>query len=38
MRLDHVTKGYSGRAVLRDFSLELPERGSCCVLGPSGAG
>ena len=38
MRLDHVTKGYSGRTVLRDFSLELPERGFCCVLGPSGAG
>ena len=38
MRLDQVTKGYSGRTVLRDFSLELPERGFCCVLGPSGAG
>lgn len=38
MRLDHVTKGYSGRTVLRDFSLELPEKGFCCVLGPSGAG
>ena len=38
MRLDHVTKSYGGRAVLRDFSLELPEKGFCCVLGPSGAG
>ena len=38
MRLDRVTKSYGGRAVLRDFSLELPERGFCCVLGPSGAG
>ena len=24
--------------MLRDFSLELPEKGFCCVLGPSGAG
>ncbi len=38
MRLDHVTKSYGGRTVLRDLSLELPERGFCCVLGPSGAG
>ena len=38
MRLDRVTKSYGGRTVLRDFSLELPEKGFCCVLGPSGAG
>lgn len=38
MKLDHVSKSYQGRTVLRDFSLELPERGFCCVLGPSGAG
>lgn len=38
MKLDHVSKSYQGRMVLRDFSLELPGRGFCCVLGPSGAG
>lgn len=38
MKLDHVSKSYQGRAVLRDFSLELPDRGFCCILGPSGAG
>ena len=38
MKLDHVSKSYQGRTVLRDFSLELPDRGFCCILGPSGAG
>ena len=38
MKLDHVSKSYQGRTVLRDFSLELPNRGFCCILGPSGAG
>ena len=38
MKLDHVSKSYQGRTVLRDFSLELPDRGVCCILGPSGAG
>lgn len=38
IRLDRVTKGYGGRTVLRSFSLALPDRGFCCVLGPSGAG
>lgn len=38
MKLDHVSKSYQGRAVLGDFSLELPDRGFCCILGPSGAG
>ena len=38
MQLDHVSKSYQGRTVLRDFSLELPDRGFCCILGPSGAG
>ena len=38
MKLDHVSKSYQGRTVLRDFSRELPDRGFCCILGPSGAG
>ena len=38
MKLDHVSKSNQGRTVLRDFSLELPDRGFCCILGPSGAG
>lgn len=38
MKLDHVSKSYQGRTVLRDFSLALPDRGFCCILGPSGAG
>lgn len=38
MKLDHVSKSYQGRTVLWDFSLELPDRGFCCILGPSGAG
>ena len=38
MKLDHVSKSYQGRTVLRDFSLELPDRCFCCILGPSGAG
>ena len=29
MKLDHVSKSYQGRTVLRDFSLELPDRGFC---------
>ena len=38
MKLDHVSTSYQGRTVLRNFSLELPDRGFCCILGPSGAG
>ena len=38
MKLDHVSKSYQGRTVLRNFSLDLPDRGFCCILGPSGAG
>lgn len=38
MKLDHVSKSYQGRTVLQNFSLDLPDRGFCCILGPSGAG
>lgn len=38
MKLDRVTKSYNGQPVLQDFSLCLPDRGFCCVLGRSGAG
>lgn len=38
-RLDRVGFGYGrGRPVLADFTLDLPETGTVCLLGPSGCG
>ena len=39
IRLEHVTFGYGlQKAVLRDVSLEIPEGGRLCLMGPSGKG
>lgn len=39
LRFDRVTFGYTaGRAVLSDFTLDLPAGGTTAVVGPSGAG
>ena len=43
IRLEHLYKHYPSpqggeRAVLEDFSLELPEQGAVCLFGPSGCG
>ena len=36
--LSHIFAGYEGKAVLRDFSLTLPEQGTLAITGPSGRG
>ncbi len=38
IRLSNVTKAYEGNTVLKDFSLELPDKGFCAVTGRSGTG
>ena len=34
----HVTAGYEGRTILKDWSIKLPEQGGVCLFGPSGCG
>ena len=36
--LEHVSKAFGERQVLRDVSLTLPESGAVCFFGPSGCG
>lgn len=36
--LEHVSKAFGERQVLRDVSLMLPESGAVCFFGPSGCG
>ena len=36
--MENVGFSYGDKAVLRDFSLALPERGILCLFGPSGCG
>lgn len=38
VKLEHITKAFNGKLVLQNLSLELPERGICCLMGPSGCG
>ncbi|HET8648447.1 MAG TPA: ATP-binding cassette domain-containing protein [Gemmatimonadales bacterium] len=38
IRLDHVTKRFSGHTAVNDFSLEVPGGGIFGLLGPNGAG
>ena len=38
MELSHITFGYPGRMLLRDFSLSLPPGETIAVIGPSGCG
>ncbi|WP_283608981.1 ABC transporter ATP-binding protein [Faecalispora anaeroviscerum] len=38
MKIEHLNQKYGERAVLQDFSLELPERGTVCLFGPSACG
>lgn len=38
VQIKNLSKAYDGRAVLENFSLALPERGTVCFLGPSGSG
>ena len=37
MRLEHITKSYGGKPVLRDVSFSL-EQGVTCLMAPSGSG
>ena len=36
--LEHVSRAFDGREVLRDVSLALPRQGRVCLFGPSGCG
>lgn len=36
--LSNISLQYNGEYILKDFSLELPERGSVCLFAPSGSG
>ena len=38
IRLEHVYKGFSGKSVLEDIPLALPEKGFCAITGRSGRG
>jgi len=38
LRFDHLHLSFGARTVLRDFSLELPEKGVICFFGASGCG
>src|SRR5205823_13886024 len=38
VRLDHVSKSFSGRSVLANVSLEIPVGTAFCLLGRSGTG
>lgn len=36
--LNHISAGYSGQQVIKDFSLHLPQQGVVCLFAPSGSG
>lgn len=38
MKLEHITKTYNGKTVLKDLSLTLPDKGLVALMGPSGCG
>lgn len=38
IRIEHLTKAFDGRAVLTDFSCELPDKGVVAMMGRSGIG
>ena len=38
MKLEHLSKSFDNRVVLRDVCAELPATGLVCVTGPSGVG
>lgn len=38
MKIERLNLKYGERAVLQDFSLELPDSGTICLFGPSGCG
>ncbi len=38
IKIEHVSKSFEGKEVIRNFSLELPEKGIYVLLGASGAG
>lgn len=38
IQLDHVSKSFGDKQVLRDVNLTLPEHGAVCFFGPSGCG
>lgn len=38
VRLEHISKTYNGRQVLKDFSVELEQGKNYCLMGPSGIG
>lgn len=38
IRVEHVSLSYGDRAVMQDFSLDIPDRGLTVLAGPSGCG
>lgn len=38
LRLEKLSKSFGGKAILADFTLTLPARGTVALLGPSGCG
>jgi ABC-type nitrate/sulfonate/bicarbonate transport system ATPase subunit len=38
VRLEHISKSYEGKTVIKNLTLELPETGIFCLLGASGSG
>lgn len=36
--IDHISKSYGSRTVIRDLSFSFPDHGLCVVTGPSGSG
>lgn len=38
IKFDNVTKKFADLYVLKDFSIEIPEKGTICIFGPSGCG
>lgn len=38
IKFDNVTKRFGDLYVLKDFSIEIPKKGTICIFGPSGCG
>lgn len=38
IKFDNVTKKFGDLYVLKDFSIEIPKKGTICIFGPSGCG
>ena len=38
IKVENVSKSFEGKEVLKNLSLELPDKGIYCLLGASGSG